>query len=50
MRKRDAKGKFMPNSGLDNEKRVGNNPYISQKGSESIAPIDTPSKGYVNKR
>lgn len=48
MRKRDASGKFMPNKGLDNEKRVGNNPFIKQKGSESIAPIDTPNKGYVN--
>lgn len=48
MRKRDASGKFMPNKGLDNEKRVGNNPFIRQKGSESIAPIDTPNKGYVN--
>ncbi|QDP56674.1 MAG: putative portal protein [Prokaryotic dsDNA virus sp.] len=48
MRKRDASGKFMPNKGLDNEKRVGNNPFIRQKGSESIAPIDTPNHGYVN--
>ena len=48
MRKRDAKGRFMPSKGLDNEKRVGNNPFIEQKGSESIAPIDTPNHGYVN--
>tara|TARA_R110002012_G_C11676454_1_gene613821 strand:- start:13810 stop:15639 length:1830 start_codon:yes stop_codon:yes gene_type:complete len=48
MRKRDASGKYMPNKGLTNDKRVGNNPYISQKGSESIAPIDTPNRGYVN--
>jgi len=41
-------GKFLPNKGMDNEKRVGNNPYVQQKGSESIAPIDTPSKGRVN--
>lgn len=49
LRKRDASGKFLPNKGMDNEKRVGNNPYVKQKGSESIAPINTPSRGYVNK-
>jgi len=48
MRKRDSSGKFMPNKGLTNEKRVGNNPFIRQKGTESIAPIDTPNHGYVN--
>lgn len=48
LRKRDASGKFLPNKGMDNEKRVGNNPYVKQKGSESIAPIDTPNHGYVN--
>lgn len=47
-RKKD-KGRFLPNKGLDNDMRVGNNPYVKQKGTESIAPIDTPSKGYVNR-
>jgi len=44
-RKRDSKGRIMKNEGMKNEKKVGNNPYIVQKGSESTAPIDTPSKG-----
>jgi hypothetical protein len=44
-RKRDSKGRIMKNEGMKNEKKVGNNPYIVQKGAESIAPIDTPNKG-----
>ena len=45
MRKRDSKGRIMPNKGLENEKRVGNNPYVPKKGVESVAPINTPSRG-----
>ena len=44
-RKRGANGRILPNKGMDNERRVGNNPYIKQKGAEAKAPIDTPSKG-----
>jgi hypothetical protein len=40
-----AGGKFLPNDGLKNDKRVGNVPYVRQKGSEAIKPIDTPSRG-----
>jgi hypothetical protein len=47
-RKQDA-GKFLPNEGMKNEKRVGSNPYIVQKGKESIAPIDTPNKGSLKR-
>jgi len=50
MRKRDAKGRILPNDGMKNEKRVGNNPYVKQKGKEAIAPITTPNKGFVNPR
>jgi hypothetical protein len=45
MRKRDSNGKILPNNGLENDKRVGNNPFVPQKGREGIAPIDTPSRG-----
>jgi hypothetical protein len=45
MRKRDSKGKILPNDGLNNDKRVGNNPYVPQKGQEGIAPINTPNRG-----
>ena len=38
-------GKFLPNDGLKNDQRVGNNPFVPQKGPEGIAPIDTPSRG-----
>lgn len=43
-RKRE-KGKFLPNDGLKNDKRVGNVPYVPQKGVEGVAPIDTPTRG-----
>jgi len=43
--RKQVKGKFLPNKGLDNEKRVGNNPYVKQKGKEAVAPITTPSRG-----
>lgn len=43
--RKQVKGKFLPNKGLDNEKRVGNNPYVKQKGTEAVAPITTPSRG-----
>lgn len=45
IRKRDSKGRILPNDGLNNDKRVGNNPFVPQKGREGIAPIDTPSRG-----
>jgi hypothetical protein len=45
MRKRDAKGRVLPNDGLNNDKRVGNNPYVPQKGAEGVAPINTPTRG-----
>jgi hypothetical protein len=45
IRKRDSKGKILPNDGLNNDKRVGNNPYVPQKGAEGVAPINTPTRG-----
>jgi len=45
IRKRDSQGRILPNNGLENDKRVGNNPFVPQKGREGIAPIDTPSRG-----
>ena len=45
MRKRDSKGRILPNEGLENDKRVGNNPFVPKKGVEGIAPINTPSRG-----
>jgi hypothetical protein len=45
VRKRDSKGRILPNDGLNNEKRVGNNPYVPQKGIEGTAPIDRPDRG-----
>ena len=48
--RKQVKGKFLPNKGLDNEKRVGNNPYVKQKGTEAVAPITTPSRGSLKNR
>lgn len=45
IRKKDSKGKILPNDGLNNDKRVGNNPYVPQKGAEGVAPINTPTRG-----
>lgn len=45
IRKRDSKGRVLPNKGLENDKRVGNNPYVKPKGEEGIAPINTPTRG-----
>jgi hypothetical protein len=45
MRKRDSKGRILPNEGLENDKRVGNNPFVPKKGVEGVAPINTPSRG-----
>jgi hypothetical protein len=45
IRKRDSKGRVLPNNGLENDKRVGNNPFVPQKGAEGVAPINTPSRG-----
>lgn len=45
MRKRDTNGRILPNKGLENDKRVGNNPYVKRKGLESVAPIDRPNRG-----
>jgi hypothetical protein len=47
-RKRNPDGTFMPSKGLDNEVRVGNNPFIRQKGTEAIAPYDMPKHAKVN--
>ena len=43
MRKRDEKGRIMPNKGLENEKRVGNVPYVPQKGLEGQTPYSMPN-------
>jgi hypothetical protein len=45
IRKRDSKGRVLPNNGLENDKRVGNNPYVQPKGIEGIPPIDRPNRG-----
>ena len=45
LRKRDSKGRILPNKGLENDKRVGNVPFLPRKGAEGVAPIDTPSRG-----
>jgi hypothetical protein len=45
VRKRDSKGRILPNDGLNNDKRVGNNPYVPQKGIEGTAPINRPDRG-----
>jgi len=45
VRKRDTKGRILPNDGLNNDKRVGNNPYVPQKGIEGTAPINRPDRG-----
>jgi hypothetical protein len=45
LRKRDSKGRILPNEGLENDKRVGNNPFVPKKGVEGTAPINTPSRG-----
>jgi hypothetical protein len=45
-------GRFLPKSqtkSMENDQRVGNNPNVPQKGKESIKPIDTPTKGYLNR-
>jgi len=47
IRKRDSKGRVLPNNGLENDKRVGNNPFVPQKGAEGVAPINTPSRGSI---
>ena len=47
-RKRSPDGTFMPSEGLKNEVRVGNNPFIKQKGTEAIAPYDMPNYGKLN--
>jgi hypothetical protein len=47
IRKRDSKGRVLPNDGLNNDKRVGNNPFVPQKGAEGVAPINTPSRGSI---
>ena len=43
-RKREG-GKFLPNEGLKNDVRVGNVPFVPQKGVEGVAPINTPTRG-----
>ena len=46
--RKQVSGRFLPSDGLKNEQRVGNNPFIKQKGTESIAPYDMPNNGKVN--
>ena len=48
--RKQVKGRFLPNKGLDNDKRVGNNPYVKQKGTEAVAPITTPNRGSLKNR
>jgi len=43
--RKQEKGKFLPNKGLENDKRVGNVPYVKPKGIEGIAPINRPGRG-----
>ena len=43
--RKKERGRFLPNDGLNNDKRVGNNPFVPQKGAEGVAPIDTPTRG-----
>ena len=43
--RKTEKGRFLPNKGLDNDKRVGNVPYVKPKGIEGIAPINRPGRG-----
>lgn len=47
MRKRDSKGRILPNEGLENDKRVGNNPFVPKKGIEGTAPINRPGRGSI---
>jgi hypothetical protein len=44
-RKRAANGRILPNDGLKNDKRVGNVPFLPQKGMEGVKPIDTRDRG-----
>jgi hypothetical protein len=43
--RKQEKGKFLPNKGLENDVRVGNVPYVKPKGIEGIAPINRPGRG-----
>lgn len=43
--RKQEKGRFLPNKGLENDKRVGNVPYVKPKGIEAIAPINRPGRG-----
>ena len=43
--RKQEKGRFLPNKGLDNDKRVGNVPYVKPKVIEGIAPINRPGRG-----
>jgi len=48
LRKRDKNGKILPASKTDemeNDKIVGNNPYVPKKGDEGVRPIDTANRG-----
>lgn len=48
--RKQVAGKFLPNEGMTNEKRVGNTPYVKQKGEEAVAPITTPSRGSLKNK
>jgi len=44
-------GRFLPASQtpeMENDKRVGNVPFVPRKGAEGTRPIDTPTKGRLN--
>jgi len=47
-RKRNPDGTFLPSEGMKNEVRVGNNPFVKQKGTESVAPYDMPNHAKLN--
>ena len=57
-RKRDENGRFLPPSpesaktekGMENDKRVGNVPYVPQKGKEATPTNDMPNGGFVTRR
>jgi len=52
-RKTDAKGRIMPASTtkeMENDIRVGNNPYVKKKGIEGTPTIDLPNRGSLKNK
>lgn len=47
-RKRNSQGQFLPNDGLNNDKRVGNNPNVRRKGEEGTPTNEMPNRGKLN--